>query len=1042
MTQEEQEGISDTTTQISLFKDFIERYCLNKLTDNLRKDKNYLEIDYNELSKFNPELAELLLNQPEDTLKATELAIEGLDIEGWEEGKVRFFNLPKSASIGIGEVRKEHFDKFFQFEGLVVKVGDIIAGADSIEYECGSCGDVINVLQLNEDKLCIPQKCGCGRKKGFRELKKTLKNVQHIIVEEYITDYTDKKARPTTIKVILEYDLANEELTKKLQPGRHVRFTGIVKSKQIKESIFFSFRILCNHIKLDDKSLFNLKVPDSYIKKFKEMKGNPNLIEDISESIFHGIEGQGMIKKILAVSRARGVKSYHQDGRLDQRDTINVGMIGDPGTAKSQMGKMAVSIDVIQMTVSGKGVSGPGLTSTTKMDKELGCWCISGEQQLITNQGLKKLKDIKIDDIIYSIDDSHNEKYLISNKVITKVCMGEKNTLKILLNSGNTITCTSYHQILTKRGWVLTTELKNGDLIVTPYKDQGFNPRFDSQFEFEKGFILGFGISDIYLNPNSSKNDIRFDQSIKNKDRYEYVIDLIKKIYNVKKVTRHQREARQTKIGMNFSPTEQFAISSKELKKDLLNLFERDELPNLSHNLIIGFLSGILSTDCCISHCKRKKGIRPRLHVSINRTNTHIKNWNLTKPYLVNSLFHMLGIMTRVRNNKVYLTSSEGYSRLFKLFKQHIKGKNYGKLIEISTKELRCKDYDLDKSKKVIYNKVLGIERGKLEEVYDLKMEKSSNFLVCGGIVHNCTEIGAGPRCTKGSLFIDEGDKIDDKDTSSLNEGMVNLSFITAKAGGNPVTLPLDTNIIMAVNPEGRKFDPMIDKYRQSTLKPDFRERFDIWVAVEKITGTENQNKVIGKIISRFSDDVGSKVGKYDLKFLQYYYAWIIQTFKPKINSEVGLYAKDEISRLMNQAGKDEKSSEISYRLVENIIRFGIASARIQQKDDVTKEDIDLSIEFQKYGFKSLDMLDETGQVSVEKIEGQVPVEVTRKKYKMEDLIKEMFDENKGPVLIKDILKRWVDEGNTESNGEEWIEKLLRNGDCFSPKSNINIRPI
>lgn len=687
MVRKEQEGISEedigsAVKQISLFKTFIEREYLSKLTDNLRKDKYYLEIDYNELSKFNPALAEQLDRTPEDTIKAAELAIEQLDLGDIGEeitARIRFFNLPKSANIGIGEVRKEHFDGFYQFEGLVVKVGDITAGADIVKYECGSCGNVINVLQLNEEKLHIPQNCGCGRKKGFREISKTWKNVQHIIVEEYITDYTDKKARPTTIKVILENDLANEKLTKKLQPGRHIRFTGIVQSKQIKESIFFSFRILCNHIVIEDKSLFNLKVPENYIKKFKEMKNDPNLIEDISESIFHGIEGQTTIKKILAVSRARGVKSYHQDGRLDQRDTINVGMVGDPGTAKSQMGKMAVSVDVVQMTVSGKGVSGPGLTSTTTHDKELGCWCV---------------------------------------------------------------------------------------------------------------------------------------------------------------------------------------------------------------------------------------------------------------------------------------------------------------------------------------------------------------------------EIGAGPRCTKGSLFIDEVDKIDDKDTSALNEGMTNLAFITAKAGGNPVTLPLDTNMIMAANPEGRKFDPMIDKYRQITLKPDFRDRSDIWVAVEKIVGTDNQNRVIGKIISRFSDDVDSKVGKYNLKFLQYYYAWIIQTFKPKISKGVGLYAKDEISKLMNQAGKDERSNEISYRLVENIIRFGIAIAKILQKDDVTKEDINLSIEFQKYGFKSLDMLDETGQVSVEKIQHEIPVEVTRKKYKMIDIIKEMYDEAKGPIEIADVLKRWVDEGNDKTNGEEWIEKLNRNGDTFSPKPHFNIRPI
>ena len=154
MEGKEQEEIShkdigDVAVQISLFKTFIEREYLSKLTDNLRKDKNYLEIDFNDLAKFNPALTEQLENTPEDTIKAAEMAIEALDVGEWENTKIRFFNLPKSANIGIGEVRKEHFDRFLQFDGLIVKVGDIIAGANSVKYECHSCGNIINVLQLD-----------------------------------------------------------------------------------------------------------------------------------------------------------------------------------------------------------------------------------------------------------------------------------------------------------------------------------------------------------------------------------------------------------------------------------------------------------------------------------------------------------------------------------------------------------------------------------------------------------------------------------------------------------------------------------------------------------------------------------------------------------------------------------------------------------------------------------------------------------------------------------------------------------------------------
>ena len=40
--------------------------------------KEFFVIDFNELSKFSPELAELILEQPEDLIKAAEMSINEL----------------------------------------------------------------------------------------------------------------------------------------------------------------------------------------------------------------------------------------------------------------------------------------------------------------------------------------------------------------------------------------------------------------------------------------------------------------------------------------------------------------------------------------------------------------------------------------------------------------------------------------------------------------------------------------------------------------------------------------------------------------------------------------------------------------------------------------------------------------------------------------------------------------------------------------------------------------------------------------------------
>jgi len=71
----------EVSEQINLFYEFIESEYHPTLAKQASKGENFLKIDFALLSKFNPELAELLLENPEDTIKAAELAVANFDIE-------------------------------------------------------------------------------------------------------------------------------------------------------------------------------------------------------------------------------------------------------------------------------------------------------------------------------------------------------------------------------------------------------------------------------------------------------------------------------------------------------------------------------------------------------------------------------------------------------------------------------------------------------------------------------------------------------------------------------------------------------------------------------------------------------------------------------------------------------------------------------------------------------------------------------------------------------------------------------------------------
>jgi DNA replicative helicase MCM subunit Mcm2 (Cdc46/Mcm family) len=84
----------EVNEQIKVFKEFIETIYEVQLLESVRKGKNYLFLDFNELTKFNPELADELLEAPEEILKAGELAIKEFDLpKKIDHFYLRFFNL-------------------------------------------------------------------------------------------------------------------------------------------------------------------------------------------------------------------------------------------------------------------------------------------------------------------------------------------------------------------------------------------------------------------------------------------------------------------------------------------------------------------------------------------------------------------------------------------------------------------------------------------------------------------------------------------------------------------------------------------------------------------------------------------------------------------------------------------------------------------------------------------------------------------------------------------------------------------------------------
>ena len=102
-------------------------------------------------------------------------------------------------------------------------------------------------------------------------------------------------------------------------------------------------------------------------EEFRRLAAKPNVHEILAKSIAPSIYGSEDIKKVVSCLLFGGSRKILPDG-LTRRGDINVLLLGDPGTAKSQLLKFVERVAPIAVYTSGKGSSAAGLTASVMRD--------------------------------------------------------------------------------------------------------------------------------------------------------------------------------------------------------------------------------------------------------------------------------------------------------------------------------------------------------------------------------------------------------------------------------------------------------------------------------------------------------------------------------------------------------------------------------------------------------------------------------------------------------------------------------------------------
>ena len=179
---------------------------------------------------------------------------------------------------------------------------------------------------------------------------------------------------PRGVDVIMDDDLVDQ-----VKPGDRIQLVGIYRSLGNRNagqgSATFRTLILANNvIMLSSKAgggVAQSAITDTDIRNINKVSKKKNVFELLSQSLAPSIYGHDHIKKAILLMLLGGMEKNLENG-THLRGDINILMVGDPSTAKSQLLRFVLNTAPLAIATTGRGSSGVGLTAAVTSDKETG----------------------------------------------------------------------------------------------------------------------------------------------------------------------------------------------------------------------------------------------------------------------------------------------------------------------------------------------------------------------------------------------------------------------------------------------------------------------------------------------------------------------------------------------------------------------------------------------------------------------------------------------------------------------------------------------
>ncbi|CAI7678802.1 unnamed protein product [Penicillium manginii] len=353
-----------------------------------------LEVSYAHLSETKAALSYFLANEPTEVLKVFDQV--ALDVTLFHypqyhdihnEIHVRITDVP--IIYTLRQLRQSHLNCLVRVSGVVTRRTGVFPQLKYVMFLCSKCGVTLGPFQQEasaEVKISFCQNCQSRGPFTVNTEKTVYRNYQKLTLQESPGSVPAGRL-PRQREVVLLADLIDMA-----KPGDEIEITGIYRnsydaSLNNKNGFpVFATIIEANHVVKSHDQLAGFNMTEEDEREIRNLSRDPDIVDKVIRSMAPSIYGHSDVKTAVALSLFGGVSKQAQ-GKMNIRGDINVLLLGDPGTAKSQVLKFVEKTAHRAVFATGQGASAVGLTASVRRDPLTSEWTLEGGALVLADRG-------------------------------------------------------------------------------------------------------------------------------------------------------------------------------------------------------------------------------------------------------------------------------------------------------------------------------------------------------------------------------------------------------------------------------------------------------------------------------------------------------------------------------------------------------------------------------------------------------------------------------------------------------------------------------